>query len=100
MFALDVATGDPPITAEDESVLWAAWSPDGSQVAYILEEPGPRYAVVVSKADGSHPVTIVERPTPGQWGRRDRRSWSPDGSRIAYSGTVGKMASRGGRSSS
>jgi Tol biopolymer transport system component len=90
LFDLDVATGNvAPITDEAESVLWAAWSPDGSRIAYIREEPGPRSAIVVADADGSHPVQIVEEedahlPGPDMIDV----SWSPDGEKIAYSGRV------------
>jgi Tol biopolymer transport system component len=88
LFDLDIATGDTvPLTDAAESVLWAAWSPDGARIAYILEGPGPRYAVVVSEADGSRPVTIVEEDATGAVGPDlIDVSWSPDGSRIAYSG--------------
>ena len=90
LFVLDAASGvTTPITGEDESVLWAAWSPDGSQVAYILEGSGPRYAIVVAKADGSDPVTLVEAEDTGAVGADViDLAWSPDGSRIAYSGRV------------
>ena len=88
LFALDAATGvTAPITGEDESVLWAAWSPDGSQVAYILEEPGPRSAIVVARADGSDPRTIFEQEDTGAVGPDVIDvSWSPDGTEIAFSG--------------
>lgn len=87
-FGLDVVTGDvTALTGGDVSVLWAAWSPDGSRLAYIQEEPGPRYAVVVADADGSHPVTIHEEEDASLPGPDViDLSWSPDGDRIAYSG--------------
>ena len=88
LFALDAATGvTTPITGEDESVLWAEWSPDGSQVAYILEEPGPRSAIVVARADGSDPRTIFEQEDTGAVGPDVIDvSWSPDSTEIAVSG--------------
>ena len=88
VFDLDVESGDVVgLSPENTSVLWAAWSPDGSRLASIEERPGPRYAIVVSEADGSRPVTIVEEEATGAVGPDIIDvSWSPDGSRIAYSG--------------
>ena len=87
LFDLDVATGEISALTEDPEVLWAAWSPDGSRVAYVVEETGPRFAIVVAAADGSRPVTIVEEEGTGAVGPDlIDVSWSPDGSRIAYSG--------------
>lgn len=88
VFSFDVATGEvAPLTDGTDPVLWAAWSPDGSRLASIEERPGPRYAVVISEADGSRPVTIVEEDATGAVGPDlIDLSWSPDGSRIAYSG--------------
>jgi Tol biopolymer transport system component len=88
LFQVDAATGvATPITGEDESVLWAEWSPDGSQVACIVEEPGPRYSVVVARADGSDPLRIFEEEGTGAAGPDlIDLSWSPDGTEIALSG--------------
>jgi Tol biopolymer transport system component len=89
LFAFDVATGDiAPLTdGAGGSVLWAAWSPDGSRLASIEERPGRRYAIVISEADGSRPVTIVEEEATGAVGPDlIDVAWSPDGSMIAYSG--------------
>jgi TolB protein len=88
LFDLDVASGVVvALSSERTPVLWAAWSPDGSRLATIEERPGPRYALVVSEADGSRPVTIAEEDATGAVGPDlIDVSWSPDGSRIAYSG--------------
>jgi Tol biopolymer transport system component len=89
-FGLDVASGNvAALSGENVSSLWAAWSPDGSQLAYIQVEPGPRYAIVVADADGGHPVKILEEADTGAAGPdMIDLSWSPDGSMIAYSGRV------------
>ncbi len=88
LFALDASSGEPAALYEGAgTVLWAAWSPDGSRLAFTLELPGPRYEVVVADADGSNPVTIVEEDDTGAVGPDLLNlAWSPDGSRIAYSG--------------
>jgi Tol biopolymer transport system component len=90
LFALDVATGDVASLSDGaDSILWASWSPDGSRLAFIEDRPGPRYAVVISDADGTRRVTIVEEEATGAVGPDlIDVSWSPDGTRIAYSGRV------------
>ena len=81
LFALDAATGRDHADHRRGRVRpVGGWSPDGSQVAYILEEPGPRYAVVVARADGSDPLTIFEQEDTGAVGPDVIDvSWSPDG---------------------
>ncbi|HEX9711191.1 MAG TPA: hypothetical protein VGB52_01400 [Actinomycetota bacterium] len=78
-----IATGAGNITA-------AQWSPDGTRIAYTVEQDeGASYALVLARADGSRKVTLVEHPKgdptlPGP----DFISvaWAPDGTRLAYSG--------------
>ena len=89
-FGFDVATGATTAISDDSlSVLAAAWSPDGSRIAYVAEEPGPRYTLLVADADGSDPVVIVDEEDTGAVGPdMIDVTWSPDGSRIAYAGRV------------
>jgi Tol biopolymer transport system component len=53
-----------------------AWSPDGSQIAFVDE----RYRLAISSSDGTRTITL----TSGRYPIREP-SWSPDGSRIAFS---------------
>jgi Tol biopolymer transport system component len=61
-----------------------AWSPDGSQIAFIRE-----YEVWVMEADGSNPARLTDPraslPTAYLWNPYEP-AWSPDGSRIAFVG--------------
>jgi Tol biopolymer transport system component len=59
-------------------VASAAWSPDGSRLAYI---PARHYGLYVVNADGSDPHKIAA----GGGGM----AWSPDGSRIVYRKGIG-----------
>jgi Tol biopolymer transport system component len=97
LFQLDVDTAAvSQLTDGTAGVLAAQWSPDGSRLAYVIEEssprseePGPRYAIVIANADGSDPETIVDEADTGAAGPDIIDvTWSPDGSRIAYSGRV------------
>jgi Tol biopolymer transport system component len=90
LLTFDVGTGGvASVSGAGRSVLWAAASPDASRVAFIVDEAGPRYAIVVANADGSDPTTIVEAADADAVGPDlIDLSWSPDGSRIAYSGRV------------
>ena len=78
MFEL-LTTGEPkPI-----SVSQIAWSPDGSQIAFIREffvghsEADFQHELWIMNSDGSEPHKVVDRQI-------ESFSWSPDGSRIAF----------------
>ncbi|GEM_PF-453195 len=51
----------------------AAWSPDGSRLAYVQGQN-----LIVANADGSGPVTVAQSLA------QSRPSWSPDGQRLAF----------------
>jgi Tol biopolymer transport system component len=65
---------------------FAAWSPDGSQIAFASnrdrepETGEPNFEIYVMDADGSNPVRLTNAP-----GRDISPAWSPDGQRIAFS---------------
>ncbi|MGZ8610547.1 MAG: TolB family protein [Actinomycetota bacterium] len=88
LLVLDTGSGERgTIYDGGGTVGWGAWSPDGSRVAYIVEQPGLRSEIVVADADGSDPETIVVEDDAGAAGPDLLNlAWSPDGSRIAYSG--------------
>lgn len=90
LYTLDLATGSQTaVVATAGRVTAALLSPDHKHIAMTLEEDGAaRYALVVSAADGSSPVTIVEHKKAEGTTGPDFVSvaWSPDGSHIAFSG--------------
>jgi Tol biopolymer transport system component len=68
-------------------VEYPAWSPDGSQIAFMAQEPGavgtnPDYNIFVMDRDGSHMRRLTTTPGSDGW-----PAWSPDGSRIVFSST-------------
>jgi Tol biopolymer transport system component len=76
-------------TDQRQDVFALAWSPDGSRIAYIVQEPvGPlpeigaphdfSYTLWMVNANGSHPIQLTTV------GREFSLSWSPDGSRIVF----------------
>jgi Tol biopolymer transport system component len=87
---LELEGGDvTALSDQDASALAAAWSPDGTRIATVVERPGPVYRVVVANADGTDPVTIVQEPGTGAVGPDIIDvAWSPDGAKIAYAGRV------------
>jgi len=66
---------------------WPAWSPDGSQIAYISDQSGEEEIWVVPQ-DGSGPA---ERLTEGGKAFRYRPDWSPDGKSMAFSDKDGRL---------
>ena len=75
-------TGQWPLTTNAWNDLMPAWSPDGSQVAFVSDRDtclGCPPEIYVMNADGSNPVRLTNDP-----GSDTRPEWSPDGSRIAF----------------
>jgi Tol biopolymer transport system component len=71
----------------DRYVEYPAWSPDGSKIAFMSQEPGasgsdPDYNVYVADADGTNVRRLTDAP-----GEDGFPSWSPDGKKIAFSST-------------
>lgn len=66
---------------------WAAWSPDGSRIAYISDVSGEEELYIVQQ-DGLKPAEQITR---GGSAMRYQPEWSPDGKRIAFSDKDGKV---------
>jgi Tol biopolymer transport system component len=66
-------------------IEYPAWSPDGSRIAFMAQEPGatgsnPDYNVFVMDADGSHVRRLTNALGEDGW-----PAWSPDGTQIVFS---------------
>ena len=66
-------------------VEYPAWSPDGSRIAFMAQEPGasgsnPDYNIFVMSADGTGVMRLTNAPGEDGW-----PAWSPDGSKIVFS---------------
>ena len=59
----------------------AAWSPDGSHIAFVSGR-GPHDHIYIMDADGSTVVQLTTKP-----GGNYQPDWSPDGKRIAFMST-------------
>jgi tricorn protease len=66
---------------------WPAWSPDGSQIAFISDMSGEEELYIVPQ-DGSKPAAQITR---GGSAMRYQPDWSPDGKYIAFSDKDGKI---------
>jgi Tol biopolymer transport system component len=69
----------------DVLIEYPAWSPDGSRVAFMAQEPGasgsnPDYNIWVMNADETNPVRLTDTPGSDGW-----PAWSPDGTMIVFS---------------
>jgi len=76
--------GSEPHALGDVVVEYPAWSPDGSRVAFMAQEPGasgsnPDYNIWVMNADETDPRRLTDTPGEDGW-----PAWSPDGTIIVF----------------
>jgi len=71
-------TGRRRLTRDPAEEFDAAWSPDGTKIAFSRSD-GRRYQIIVMNADGTDPKEITQ----GDNSASDA-AWSPDGRRIAF----------------
>jgi len=64
----------------DAWVEYAAWSPDGTRIAFMGGSSASEYDIWVVDVDGSNLVQLTDSFGPDGW-----PAWSPDGTRIAFS---------------
>jgi len=101
VYAIDVDGSNPVNLTPGSAGGWdPAWSPDGSQIAFVRAEPlvgGARGSNVwVMDADGSNATKLTDLVSsmPAGWSHFAwDPAWSPDGTRIAFAGP-GEQADR------
>lgn len=57
------------------------WSPDGTKIAFVTQQPGQIQDAVVIDADGSNLLNLTKEE---EFSSAAFPQWSPDGTRIAY----------------
>ena len=91
VLSLDPDTGNVLNTTElalgpqIRSVSWAAWSPDGTQIAIEDDRGGQKRTLWIVRADGSQPQKLLDY----KGTTYDGLDWMPDGASIVYSALVG-----------
>jgi Tol biopolymer transport system component len=74
-----------PLPPEIRSASWAAWSPDGKEIALEDKRESGNRALWVVRADGTHGEKLLDyRGT-----TYDGLDWTPDGKTIIYSALAG-----------
>jgi Tol biopolymer transport system component len=74
-----------PLPAEIRSASWAAWSPDGKEIAIEDKRDGGNRALWIVHADGTHGEKLLDY----KGTTYDGVDWTPDGKTIIYSGLAG-----------
>jgi DNA-binding SARP family transcriptional activator len=78
----------PIDTSSGSSVEEAAWSPDGTRIAWVAQVGSPRQRdVFVSRADGGAPLGVTNDPAEDY-----HISWSSDGNLLAFTSDRGGNA--------
>lgn len=67
------------LTHGDGRYIQAAWSPDGSRVAYSCSKAKQPYQLCVMQADGSAVRVLTRGEASHEWA-----TWSPDGKELAF----------------
>jgi len=74
-----------PLSAEIRSAQWAAWSPDGKEIAIEDNRGGGARSLWIVREDGSHPVKVLDYQGTTYGGL----DWTGDGKNIIYSALGG-----------
>jgi Tol biopolymer transport system component len=73
-------TGETRLTNGAEADREAAWSPDGTKIAFVRQPTGSGPSNIwVMNADGSGQAQVTTSPT-----RDSEPAWSPDGTKLAF----------------
>jgi len=67
------------LTLDDGEYIQAAWSPDGSRIAFACAKGKEPLQICTMRSDGTDSHVVTSGAGVRQW-----PSWSPDGERIAY----------------
>jgi len=71
-----------PLTSAIRSAQWAAWSPDGSEIAIEDSRGGEDHSLWIAKADGTNARLVLQYKA-STYGGVD---WTTDGKNLVYSG--------------
>ena len=75
-----------PLAPAIRSVSWAAWSPDGKEIAIEDNRGGQDRSIWIVRSDGSHAVKLLDY----KGTTYDGIDWLPDGKTLIYSALAGE----------
>lgn len=90
LWRVSAGGGGPARITRGSSDTAPAWSPDGSQVAFLRSAANGPAQVWLLPADGGEPEQVTSLPLGA-----GRPVWSPDGTRIAFAAPVDPVAPEG-----